>query len=175
MSPFDQRTAHLTVFSFKEGLLSRVAHDLELRVTRFSGQVEGGMIKVVVDAGSLEVAHALKGGRADPGALSPANKAEIKENLDKAVLDAAHHPEIVFTAPLGPSPSGPLRGELRLRGQTRPVTLSVTAEGDALVGEATLHQPDFGIKPFTALLGALKVKADVRVVARVPRSALGEG
>jgi hypothetical protein len=39
------------------------------------------------------------------------------------------------------------------------------------VAEIKLHQPDFGIKPFTAALGALKVKPDVVVRVSVPKDA----
>jgi hypothetical protein len=37
------------------------------------------------------------------------------------------------------------------------------------VAEVKIHQPDFGIKPYTAALGALKVKPDVLVRVSVPR------
>ena len=42
---------------------------------------------------------------------------------------------------------------------------------DSLLELVRLHQPDFGITPYRAMLGALKVKADVRVTiaARWPR------
>jgi hypothetical protein len=37
------------------------------------------------------------------------------------------------------------------------------------VVELKLHQPDFGIKPFSAALGALRVKPDVMIRVSVPR------
>jgi hypothetical protein len=45
----------------------------------------------------------------------------------------------------------------------------VRAEGDRWVAEMNIHQPDFGIKPYTAALGALKVKPEVMVRISVPR------
>jgi hypothetical protein len=35
-----------------------------------------------------------------------------------------------------------------------------------------LHQPDFGIRPYRAMLGALKVKAGVVVRASIPAAEL---
>jgi hypothetical protein len=35
-----------------------------------------------------------------------------------------------------------------------------------------MHQPDWGIKPFTALLGALKIKPDIELVVRVREDAV---
>jgi hypothetical protein len=45
----------------------------------------------------------------------------------------------------------------------------VRADGDRWVTDLKLHQPDFGIKPFSAALGALKVKPDVIIRVSVPR------
>jgi len=36
------------------------------------------------------------------------------------------------------------------------------------VAEVPIHQPDFGIKPYSAMLGALKVKPDLVVRCSVP-------
>jgi hypothetical protein len=36
------------------------------------------------------------------------------------------------------------------------------------VSEVRVHQPDFGIKPYSAALGALKVQADVTVKVSAP-------
>lgn len=36
-----------------------------------------------------------------------------------------------------------------------------------------VHQPDFGITPFKAMLGALRIQPQVDVELVVPRSALG--
>ena len=43
---------------------------------------------------------------------------------------------------------------------------------DILVAEVSLHQPDFGIKPYSAMLGTLRVKPDVTVVVSLPADAV---
>jgi hypothetical protein len=50
--------------------------------------------------------------------------------------------------------------------------LAVRREGERLATSVRLHQPDFGIAPYRAMLGALRVKADVVVRASVPASAV---
>jgi polyisoprenoid-binding protein YceI len=40
-----------------------------------------------------------------------------------------------------------LRGNLTMRGQTRPVTVQVTLKDFHYTGETTVKQTDFGIKP----------------------------
>jgi hypothetical protein len=54
-------------------------------------------------------------------------------------------------------------------GKSRNIQTSVRSDGDRWVAEVKIHQPDFGIKPYTAALGALKVKPDVVVRVSVPQ------
>jgi hypothetical protein len=56
-----------------------------------------------------------------------------------------------------------------MHGKARSIQTSIRADGDRWVAEVTVHQPDFGLKPYTAALGALKVKPDVIVRVSVPR------
>ena len=56
-----------------------------------------------------------------------------------------------------------ITGELSLHGVTRPLAITARHVGDRWVADVPLHQPDFGIKPFSAFLGSLRVKPDVRV------------
>ena len=62
-----------------------------------------------------------------------------------------------------------IEGTLTLRGVIRPLAVDAVADAAAWRAEVRLDQRDFGIKPFTAMLGALRVRADVRVAIRVPR------
>ena len=61
-------------------------------------------------------------------------------------------------------------GNLTLHGQTRTVSATIREDGSSWTTDVTLQQPDFGIKPYKALGGALKVKPEVRVTVRVPKS-----
>jgi hypothetical protein len=56
-----------------------------------------------------------------------------------------------------------LRGELRLRGQARPFKTELIRAGDTLQTVFDLKPSDFGIAPYKALAGAIKLEDRVRV------------
>ena len=62
MARHDASTAEVLVFTFKEGLLSPLAHDLKLRVTRFSLEVAetSDSVAAEFDPRSLVVLTAMK-------------------------------------------------------------------------------------------------------------------
>jgi polyisoprenoid-binding protein YceI len=54
-------------------------------------------------------------------------------------------------------------GDLTLRGTTRPIAFDLAVDGGRVRGAAVVKQTEWGMKPYTALFGALKVADDVRV------------
>jgi hypothetical protein len=48
------------------------------------------------------------------------------------------------------------------------VRVQVHQDVSHYIAEARIHQPDFGIRPYTALLGTLRVQPDVMVRVVVP-------
>jgi polyisoprenoid-binding protein YceI len=165
MPSYDAKDARCRVFTFKEGLLSAVAHDLEIDVTRFSVTVEGDTVTATFDPKSLRVLHAMHDGAPRAGALSDKDRAKIESNIEGDVLRVSRHPEIRFSAKASGSE---LDGTLTLAGRTRSLRVPFRTEGNRRVAEVTLHQPDFGIAPYSAMLGTLKIKPDVRVRIELP-------
>ncbi len=176
MPHFDAATAECLVFTYKEGLLSAIAHDLEIRVERFDVDVDEAALAVRArfDPASLRVVTALREGAPMPGALSNADKSKIEQNIRDDALETREHAEIRFvsSAITREGKGARIAGDLTLHGKTRPVTLEARAEGDRLVAEVRLHQPDFGIKPYSAMLGALKIKPGVLVRCALPLASL---
>ncbi|MBI5537055.1 MAG: YceI family protein [Deltaproteobacteria bacterium] len=179
MPKFDATTARCLVFTFKEGLLSPVAHDLKLRVERFEIDIEpaspGAAPRLTArfESRSLRVVCAMKNGRDAPDSLSAKDCTDIEKNIVEAVLDVRKHPHILFeSTSIEPAGGGYLiRGRLGIQGRERVIRLDARKQGDRLVAEARLHQPDFGIKPFSAMLGTIRIKADVDVRVELPASA----
>ena len=60
-----------------------------------------------------------------------------------------------------------LSGELRLRGQTRPIKTELIRSGDTLQSVFELKPSEFGIAPYKALGGAIKLDDRVRVSVTV--------
>lgn len=162
------QTADVRVFVYKEGLLSTVAHDLQLKLNRFeiSWNPATNVYWARLEASSVEVVCAMRHGAEDHLALSAANKAEILGNIRKDVLHFDRYNSVVFdSTSVG---EAEIAGRLTLHGVTRPVRLSLRDEPGVRIGEARLDQRDFNIRPFTALLGALKVQPEVLVRVTVP-------
>jgi len=172
MPTFAAGQAECHVFTFKEGALSALAHDLEVQVGRFSIEVAPDLaLDAKFDAGSLTVAHAVKDGRPSD-ALSDGDKRKIEKTILGDVLDAKRFPEIRFVAPAPTrTPTGDgfvYQGQLTLHGKTRPIEVRSRAAGTTQVAELMLHQPDYGIKPYSAMLGTLKIRPDIKVRITVP-------
>ncbi|MBX3248052.1 MAG: YceI family protein [Myxococcales bacterium] len=169
MPTYDASRAECLVFTYKEGLLSKIAHDLEIRVERFEVKVEGTTIEATFDPTSLRVVTARKDGQPNAGALSAGDRAKIEGNITGEVLETKRHPEVRFTGRAEVSDQDArVHGELTLHGRTRPLDATVRREGARWVTRVRLHQPDFGIKPYSAMLGTLKIQPDVEIELRVP-------
>jgi len=160
----------LEVYTYKEGLLSRVAHDLCIGCESFDLQlVEAGgtepELRVLVDPRALKVRHAIKGGRPAPEALSAKDRAQINASIQSEVLKSTVFPDILFAARVSErwDKLSKLPGRLSLHGVERQVELVVERQGGRLRLELLLTQSQFGIAPFRALMGALKIKDELLV------------
>lgn len=155
--------AIIHVYTFKEGLLSKLAHDLRLTLLRFSIRVRGNEVSGRFDLGSLRVDGVMKNGKLERGDLSPTDREKIQETA-KDVLHAREHPEARLLARITTS-SAPfvLDGQLTLRGETRPIKVTLERSENGLEGSVTIVPSQWGIKPYRALGGTLKVQDRVRI------------
>lgn len=160
------------VFTFKEGVLSALGHDLRIVADAVVATVDeaAGAVTIRIDASRLRVACARRNGRDDPTALSDKQRAEIEHNMRRAVLDVRRHPTIEFRSAAvdGEGDSRPVQGELLLCGRRRSIHALARRKDGVWTTEVDLHQPDFGIEPFSAMFGAIRIAPRVRVVMRIP-------
>lgn len=174
MPKLEASTARCIVLTYKEGLLSAVAHDLKLEVTRFSIDIDDALQSVVAtfEAGSVRVACAVKDGIDATSTLSEKDKRDIQDNIAKDVLEVRKYQHIRFNSTKVDREGDGFRvkGRLEIKGKSRELSCLVRSIGPDWVCEVTLHQPDFGIKPFSAMLGAMKIKPDVDVRVSVAKS-----
>ena len=176
MRTFGADHATCEVLTFREGFLAAMAHDLLLRVGAFELAIDpdAPSVSARLDARSLRVVSALRDGRPLPGVLRPADVRDIEATIAGTVLRAPRFPEIRFTS-TGVSRAAEgyeVRGALALCGATRELVIPVRRDGDRLRAEVTIHQPAFGIRPYTAMLGTLRVRPDVIVRVSVPAEGL---
>lgn len=173
IGPEDSR---LVVRTRRRGLGAMAGHDLTIEATRWQGTVEVAewrleRVELTVDARSFAVREG--SGGAKP--LTDKDRAEIKANIESKVLDASTHPQIRFwSMEAGDVSREPARvtatvvGDLELVGRARPLSVHVEAETSETGGlrahaTATIRQSEWGITPYTAFLGALKVADEVQV------------
>lgn len=162
MAGYDPTNAEVLVFSFKQPtLLSSAAHDLKLGVARFYLEISGDSVTGEFEAGSLEALCALKDGIEVRGLLTDRARSEIEAIAREKVLGVARYPLIRFESTTVSATE--VKGRLSLRGVTRELSGTRREEGDRTVAEFRFSQSDFGIRPYSALLGALKVKDEVLV------------
>lgn len=158
------------------GLLRAVGHDPTMRA-----HPEPATVTVGDEGGPVDVALQVRF-RADaieaPPDVPPADRAKMLENMRSAdVLDAGRHPYIDFRGRYrGDLERGELAGELLVRGAAHPVAIAVhvARDGDAFVARGTWEGKltALGVRPFRALLGALKLDdwARLRLEARLVRA-----
>jgi polyisoprenoid-binding protein YceI len=158
----------LLIKTGRSGLGRRVGHDLTLEATRWSGELTAdpddpanSAVTVTVEPASLRVVEATGGVMP----LTDADRAEIAKTIRGKVLHTDAHPSITFrsTAVEGTPESFTVTGDLTIMDVTRPVTISGRLEGDRLTGGTTVVQSRWGIKPYSALFGQLRVADEVQV------------
>jgi hypothetical protein len=165
------RDAVIRVHTFKEGLLSRLAHDLLLNLGRFEIEAQGDKVHAVGESQSLEVLGVARDGELIPESLGTGEKEAILQNLAEQVLRSEQFPRVRFTATVTRGARAlSMKGSLELCGTSQPLQVDMTRSGDRLIGTFELVPSRFGIKPFRALAGALKVQDRVRITvdARAP-------
>jgi polyisoprenoid-binding protein YceI len=165
----------LSVRTRRTGAAAKAGHDLVIHVTAWEAMLRIGddpadtSIELDADAASLRVQE----GSGGLQSLGDDDKANIETTIDDEVLKRR---AITFrsTAVTGADGALSVQGELTLGATTRPLGFDLAVgDGGRLTGTAVVKQTDFGMKPYSALFGALKVADEVRVEieAGLPQSA----
>lgn len=161
-------SGQLLIKTSRTGLGARAGHDLTIEVTRWQADVTidatdaaRSSVTVEIDAGSLQV-------REGSGGLKPltdSDRAEIKKTIREKILHTGQHPAITFrsTRVEGTAESFSIDGDLTITGTTQPVAVRGRLTADRVEGSAAIVQTRWGIRPYTAFLGALKLSDEVTV------------
>ncbi len=157
--------ATLTVHTRKGGAAAKAGHDLTIDVTSWQATLTvaddpaASALELSADADSLKVRE----GHGGMMALGDEETAGIEQSMREEVLKGtaiAYH-----STRVRPDGNGGLHvdGELELNGARRPLAFDLAVADGRLRGAATVTQSAFGMKPYSALFGTLKVLDDVRV------------
>jgi polyisoprenoid-binding protein YceI len=168
---YDASNATCRVYTFKEGVLAAVGHDLVLAVDRFTLELEPEGVRATFDLASIRTICARKNRADAPGVLSADDCRQIEENTRTQVLEVSRFPTATFTSTKldrDDPEEWEVAGQLALHGVTRAVRAQVRQVAGRRVARLALNQPDWGIKPFSALLGTLRVKPGIEVEVSIP-------
>lgn len=147
-----------------------MGHRLTIAMQRWQAEVrwsdaEPVGAEVSIDVDSFEVLC----GEGGVKALSGPERALVKSNALKS-LGVKRYPQIRFTVEtIDPTEDGyRLTGTLQIRGTSRQHAIDLRTEdlGDSwrMSTESTVRQSDYGVKPYSMLLGSMQVTDEVAVV-----------
>jgi polyisoprenoid-binding protein YceI len=167
---FGPENARLTIRTGRKGAASKAGHDLLIEVGSWHATFdpEGQpALTLTADSRSFRVLEGTGGVKS----LDDDDKANIAQTIDDEVLKGR---AIEFRSNQVERRGDGLsvNGELTLGDRSAPVAFDLALGSGRLTGAATIKQTDFGIKPYTALFGALKVADEVRVAIEADQAAL---
>ena len=187
---FTQDDARLFIYTDTEGPARTAGHRIKFQAQKFAlyanaseGDQAVRVRRAEVDVGSLSVVGARDENKKDipNGGLSKWEKSCIlSRTIGKDVLDTAKFPLVSLDVTRETEVA--VEGDLRLHGQQRRIVCSkriVPPEAPSNVASSslnspylsvycTVHQPDFGIAPFSIFCGSLRVAPDVGIEVQVP-------
>ena len=150
----------LAVRTGRTGTVAKAGHDLLIHVTAWSAtlDLDAPSLTLDADATSLRVREGTGGMKG----LDDDDLANIETTIDDEVLLRR---DISFRSTAVQATDGGLavEGELTIVGETRPIAFDLAIAGGRVTGAAVVKQTEWGMKPYSALFGALKVADEVRV------------
>ena len=174
----DSTKSKIEIQVAKDGLFKAFGHDHLVSANKFSGSVqlaaanlEDSSVSFTADANSLRVM--------DPGE-SEKDRSEVQATmLGVQVLDVAHYPKIQFASSAVKIVSAAknvfdlqVSGNLTLHGSQKPITLpahiQLSDDGSLTCDTGiSLLQSDFGITPYKAAGGAVRVKDKLKLTFHI--------
>ncbi|KRE25545.1 S-adenosyl-L-methionine-dependent methyltransferase [Mycobacterium sp. Soil538] len=154
------------------GPAAAMGHRLTIAMTAWHATVtwsgdEPSAVELTVDVDSLEVLR----GEGGVKGLTGVEKGLARSNALKS-LDAKRYPQIRFSSDEVTAVDGGYRlsGTLQIHGRSRPrsVDLRVEDMGETwrMACDAVVSHNDFGVKPYSLMMGAMKVADEVAVSFR---------
>lgn len=152
-----------------EGRAARMGHRLTIAMTRWEATVAWAAAEPVTAELTVEVdSFEVLSGEGGVKGLSGPEKVLVKSNAMKS-LDAGRYPEIRFAADtIDKTDDGyRLTGKLHIRGKSRKHVIDLRTEdlGDSwrMSVESGVRQTDYGVKPYSLLMGSVRVADEVAV------------
>jgi hypothetical protein len=156
----------LTVRTRKAGVAAKAGHNLRMEVTSWTATLDrdATTLELSADPRSLRVIE----GSGGVMPLGDEEKTAIPRTIDEEVLKGTAI-EFRSTRMAVDGNRVDVEGELELSGTRRPISFALDVGDDGRIrGSARIKQTDWGMKPYSALFGTLKVadEVDIEIDAR---------
>jgi polyisoprenoid-binding protein YceI len=152
------------VFTFKEGVLSRAAHDLRLTLGRFEIRLDGEAVEGELHLDSLKLDGPVRDGVVHPEEYGAGQRADVERAMHGEILHTAKNPVARFHGQARPRGDGfTVSGELDLAGKTAPLGFDVENDGGTYRARIQIQPSRWGIAQYKALLGAIRLRDAIRV------------
>ena len=150
----------LSVRTGRTGTVAKAGHDLLIHVNAWSATLDLDAPRLTLDADATSL-HVIEG-TGGMKSLDEDDRANIRQTIDDDILKRV---DIQFRSTEVERTDGGLavRGDLTLVGTTRPIAFDLALDDGRVSGSALVAQTAWGMKPYSALFGALKVADEVRV------------
>jgi polyisoprenoid-binding protein YceI len=163
-------TGKMLLRTYRRGVAQSVGHDLVIEMTSWSGQVVVGddlaasQISGTVDMGAMVVLEGTGGVKA----LTEKDKVDIVDEARKHLKVAAQPQASFSSTAVQDGAAATLTGTFSVAGGSGPISLTVEEQGSGqYVVRGTVVQSAYGIKPYSAFLGALKLKDEIELEIQV--------
>lgn len=163
--------SRLDVLTDRAGLLGGFGHDHRIRARGFSGTIVYDPEDLA--ASSVEITVQARELRVLPIGADRKDAPKVEKAMREKVLRVDRWPTITFRSRSVAPIEGGVRvtGDLTMAGQTHPVTVDMKLQAGGGRLEATggfsIKQTDWGIKPYSAALGTIKVADEVAFDLRI--------
>jgi polyisoprenoid-binding protein YceI len=152
----DPEQSTLTIHVGKSGLLSAAGHEHTVTAPIANGTID--------DRASAEITFRVEAARLT--VLPEEHQSEIQHTMQERVLESTRFSEIYFASEKVQSTAEgewDVSGRLTLHGETRTVLVHVKSLDGKYIGNTTIKQTDFGIRPVGAGGGTVKVKNELKI------------
>lgn len=177
----EEQSSHLRLIVQAEGPMARLGHPHVIGGSVISGEVlladpfRDSALRLTIDVRDLQVDEAewLQAEGFEPDVEESDTAGTRRNMLSSELLDAETHPEIRIESIgiTGPRWQPDIEALVTLAGETRkltvPVALAMTGDRLTATGRFVIRQSDFGLTPYSAAGGALRVSDEVLIRFRI--------
>lgn len=168
----DSKRSRVRIRTFAQGLLARLAHDLELACPDVVGSGErndddSGHATLEVPIAKIEVAGTLRGDRVDAGGLSADDRTDCLRKMRREVFHSSQADDVVRVEATLESGRARVRVTVpngRSIERTAETKVRPDAEDVHVTGRVVLSLAALGSEPVKGPMNAFRVKDDVEVL-----------